>query len=167
VADESTIEALNRMGPAGTITFGQAWGAIGYGDPILTATVTGQQLHDRLEEQWTTASNGTVVFAPLAVSHNVRYSFDASRPVGNRVDPADVIINGEPLDVSRNYRLATTAYTFLGADGYGALGGYTAPFRHIRDFEGWIRYVREHPELSPSQLDRVTDKSGASTAGAD
>lgn len=150
---------------AGAITFGQAWGTIGYGDPILTATVSGKQIHDALEEQWTARSDGTVQFAPLAVSYNVRYSFDAGQPPGNRVDPADVLIDGEALDVTKNYRLATTAYTFLGADGYSALTTFSAPYRHIRDFEGWIKYVRAHPELSPSQLDRVTQKSPASAPG--
>src|SRR5437762_22026 len=52
-----------------------------------------------LEQQWQTQANGTVKFAPLAVSGNVSYAYDASKPVGQRIDPADVKIDGAPLDV--------------------------------------------------------------------
>ncbi|GAA5049480.1 bifunctional metallophosphatase/5'-nucleotidase [Streptomyces similanensis] len=145
----------------GAVTFGQAWNAIGYGDPILTVTVDGRQLHDALEQQWTTAADGTLRFAPLAVSANVRYAFDATGPVGDRVDPADVLVDGRPLDPDRRYRLAATAYTLLGADGFTAFAGFTAPVRHTRDFESFVAFVRAHPRLTPAERDRVTAANSA------
>ncbi|WP_055489414.1 bifunctional UDP-sugar hydrolase/5'-nucleotidase [Streptomyces sp. TP-A0356] len=150
----------------GTITFGQAWSAIGYGDPVLTVTVSGQQLHDALEQQWSKAADGSVRYAPLAVSRNVRYSFDATGAVGDRVDPADVLIDGHRLDVSRRYRLAATAYTLLGADGFAAFAGFTAPVRHVRDFESFVAFVRAHKVLSPAARNRVTARNmSAPSAG--
>lgn len=140
----------------GTVTFGQAWKAIGYGDPILTVTVSGQQLHDALEQQWTTAADGTLRFAPLAVSANVRYTFDATGPVGDRVDPADVLIDDRPLDPARRYRLAATSYTLLGADGFTAFAGFKAPVRHVRDFESFVAFVQEKKQLTPAERNRVT-----------
>ncbi|MFF4214159.1 bifunctional metallophosphatase/5'-nucleotidase [Streptomyces sp. NPDC001796] len=143
----------------GTITFGQAWSAIGYGDPILTVTVSGQQLHDALEQQWSKAADGSLRYAPLAVSRNVRYTFDAGGAVGDRVDPADVLINRHRLDLSRHYRLAATSYTLLGADGFTAFTGFTAPVRHTRDFESFVAFVRARKVLSPAALNRVTARS--------
>ncbi|MGK5630450.1 bifunctional metallophosphatase/5'-nucleotidase [Streptomyces sp. URMC 123] len=142
----------------GTVTFGQAWDAIGYGDPILTVTVTGAQLHDALEQQWTPGTGGELRYAPLAVSHNVRYAFDAAGPVGDRVDPADVLINGEPLDPGRAYRLAATSYTLLGQDGYTAFTGFRDPVRHLRDFESFIAFVKARKVLTPAPLNRVSVK---------
>jgi 5'-nucleotidase len=61
---------------------------------VLTVSLTGTQLDAVLEQQWQTRANGSVKFAPLAVSGNVSYSYDTTRPVGDRVDPADVKIDG-------------------------------------------------------------------------
>ncbi|MEU7551287.1 bifunctional metallophosphatase/5'-nucleotidase [Streptomyces sp. NPDC044571] len=147
---------------AGAVTFGHAWKAVGFGDPIVSATVTGQQIHDALEQQWTTAASGELLFAPLAVSKNVRYSFNALGRVGDRVNPADVFIDGAPLDLARTYRLAAPSYTFLANDGYPALSGFQAPYRHQRDFESFVAYVREKQTLTPTPLTRVTAENTTS-----
>ncbi|MEU9718939.1 bifunctional metallophosphatase/5'-nucleotidase [Streptomyces sp. NPDC047976] len=150
----------------GAVTFGRAWRAVGFGDPVVSATVTGQQIHDALEQQWTTAASGELLFAPLAVSGNVRYTFDARGPVGDRVSPADVLVDGVPLDPARSYRLAAPSYTFLAYDGFGALRGFQAPYRHQRDFESFVAYVRERQTLAPAPLNRVT-AANAARLGAD
>jgi 5'-nucleotidase len=170
-ADLALIAIAPRLGKAviggdlvagtsdGAITFAQALKAVGYGDPVVTATVAGRQIHDVLEQQWTTGANGGVVFAPLAVSHNVRYTFDASRPVGDRVDPADVLIDGCPLDITKKYRLATMAYTFVQGDGYSALAEYSKPVRHVRDYESFVKFIGTHEVLTTAPLDRVSAKN--------
>ncbi|MEV7415388.1 bifunctional metallophosphatase/5'-nucleotidase [Streptomyces sp. NPDC089919] len=140
----------------GAVRFVSAWRAVGYGDPVLSAWVTGRQLHDVLEQQWTRRADGTLQFAPLAVSGNVRYTFDPAGAVGSRVAPEDVLVDGVPLDPDRRYRLAAPAYTFLGADGYPALGGFQEPFTHQRDFESFIGFVRQAGVLAPAATDRVS-----------
>ncbi|WP_308120438.1 bifunctional metallophosphatase/5'-nucleotidase [Streptomyces bambusae] len=150
----------------GAVTFGSAWRAVGFGDPVVSAWVTGQQLHDALEQQWTREADGTVRFAPLAVSANVRYSFDALRPVGDRVAPADVFVDGVALDPARRYRLAALSYTLLAHDGYPALEGFEEPYRHQRDFESFVAFVRESQVLGPQPRDRVTVRN-AGLAAAD
>ncbi|MFE3521252.1 bifunctional metallophosphatase/5'-nucleotidase [Streptomyces sp. NPDC059161] len=144
----------------GTITFDQVRRSVGYGCPIVTATVTGQHIHDALEQQWS-PSGTQLIYAPLAVSANVRYAFDAAAPPGGRVDPAHVLINGVPLDLGATYRLASTSYTFIGADGYPALSGYTEAVRHTRDFESFAAFVRLNSSLSPRELNRVTVINGS------
>ncbi|MFB7668663.1 bifunctional metallophosphatase/5'-nucleotidase [Kitasatospora sp. NPDC056138] len=143
----------------GTVTFGQVFNAVGYGDAIITVTVTGAQIHHALEQQWTDAGGGRLQFAPLAVSQNVRYSFDATGAAGHRVDPRDVLIDGTPLDEARSYRIAMPAYTLIGADGYPAFTGYTQPFRHTRDFESFVEYVKSRKRLTPGPLNRVSVKN--------
>ncbi|MGW8782882.1 bifunctional metallophosphatase/5'-nucleotidase [Streptomyces sp. NPDC055796] len=150
----------------GAVTFGRAWRAVGFGDPIVSATVTGQQIHDALEQQWTTAASGELLFAPLAVSGNVRYTFDTLGRVGDRVDPAEVFVDGVALDLTGTYRLAAPSYTFLANDGYGALSDCQAPYRHQRDFESFVAYVREAQTLTPAPLNRVT-AANTTRRGAD
>ncbi|MFE4872263.1 bifunctional metallophosphatase/5'-nucleotidase [Streptomyces sp. NPDC056682] len=170
-ADLALIALAPRQGPSvintdltldattqGAVSYRKAFNAVGYGNPILTATVTGQTIHDALEQQW--AMKGTVLtYAPLAVSHNVRYTFDAAGSAGNRVNPADVLIDGTPLDPHATYRLATTAYTLIGADDYPALLNHTEPVRHTRDFESFVAYVQSQSVLTPAPLGRVSPRN--------
>ncbi|MFF1777747.1 bifunctional metallophosphatase/5'-nucleotidase [Streptomyces virginiae] len=177
-AELAVVAAAPRVGQAiiagdlvldpasgGAVTFGSAWRAVGFGDPIVSAWVDGQRIHDALEEQWTTTEAGELRFAPLAVSRNVRYSFDARGPVGDRVDPADVFVDGVALDLGRRYRLAAPSYTLLASDGYPALSEFEEPYRHQRDFESFVAYVRETAVLSPQPRGRVTAAAASSTAG--
>ncbi|MEV5596272.1 bifunctional metallophosphatase/5'-nucleotidase [Streptomyces sp. NPDC052496] len=173
-ADLAVIAIAPRIGQAiiagdltydsatgGTVAFAKAWNAVGFGDPIVTATVTGQQIHDALEQQWTVPAGGGLKYAPLAVSANVRYSFDATGAAGDRVDPADVFIDGTALDVTRSYRVAAPSYTLLNQDGYPAFTGFTRPFRHNRDFESFVAYIKERQRIAPAPLNRVTVKNGS------
>lgn len=140
----------------GAVQFVHAWRGVGYGDPIVSVWVTGQQIHDALEQQWTTKEGGGIQYAPLAVSKNVRYSFDSVAAVGYRVDPYDVYIDGQRLQLEQRYRLATLAYTLLGADGYPALTRFEEPFTHQRDFESFVSFVRQAGTLIPAPTDRVS-----------
>ncbi|MCF3175302.1 bifunctional metallophosphatase/5'-nucleotidase [Streptomyces sioyaensis] len=171
-ADLAVIAVAPRVGQAliagdlirdeesdGTVTFAQAWNSVGFGDPIMTVTVTGRQLHDALEEQWAPTAGGGLGYSPLAVSANVRYTFDAAAPVGRRIDPADVFIDGTALDLTRHYRLAAPSYTLINQDGFSAFTGFTAPVRHTRDFESFVSFVRTKKQLAPAPLNRVSVKN--------
>ncbi|MFD7321726.1 bifunctional metallophosphatase/5'-nucleotidase [Streptomyces sp. NPDC059875] len=142
----------------GRILYGESWNVYGYGNPVLTVSVKGRQLDAILEQQWQKQPNGTVKSAPLAVSRNVSYRYDPARPVGDRVSPRDVLINGRPLDPERTYRVAALAYTVIGADGYSAFAGYTAPVRDGADHESFVDYLRAHKKISPAPLNRVRVK---------
>jgi 5'-nucleotidase len=139
----------------GTVLFGEAWNAFGYGNPVLTVTLPGMQLHAALEAQWVPQANGSEKFAPFAVSHNVSYSYDTSKPIGQRVDPAAVRINGKSLDLNQRYRVAALAYTLIGGDGTQVFTGFTDPVRNDRDHEGFIAYLRANPVLTPAPLGRA------------
>ncbi|MGP3691306.1 bifunctional metallophosphatase/5'-nucleotidase [Streptomyces sp. IBSNAI002] len=140
----------------GALQFVHAWRGVGFGDPVVSVWVTGQQIHDALEQQWTTKDDGGMQYAPFAVSKNVRYSFNSVAGVGYRVDPYNVYIDGKRLNLKKRYRLATLAYTLLGADGYPALTEFEEPFTHQRDFESFVNFVRQAGTLVPAPANRVS-----------
>ncbi|MEV6281499.1 bifunctional UDP-sugar hydrolase/5'-nucleotidase [Kribbella sp. NPDC051770] len=151
------VASSNKPGDApGRVLLGESWDAYGYGNPVLTVSLTGAQLDAVLEQQWQPQANGTVKFAPLAVSGNVQYAYDASRSVGDRVAAADVKINGAALDPAKTYRVAALAYTVIGADGYPAFKVATNPVRNNTDHETFADYLRAHRTLTPAPLTRVT-----------
>lgn len=151
----------------GRVLFGEAWNAFGYGNPVLSATVTGAQILTALQDQWKQNANGVVTAAPVAVSGNVSYAVDMTAPPGSRVDAGSVTVDGEPLEAGRDYRLAGLAYTLIEADGTTAFHGFRDPVRHDRDREAFIAYLRAHPRIDPPATTRVRPVNGTSTQGAD
>ncbi|WP_405497014.1 bifunctional metallophosphatase/5'-nucleotidase [Streptomyces sp. NBC_00096] len=145
--------------PDGPVTFQRAWTAVGYGCPLISAEVSGSRLHDALEQQWALDGSGVLTYAPLAVSDNVRYSFDAAGAVGDRVAPGDVLIGGVPLRPEATYRVVTTSYTLTGQDGYPALGQYREPARHRRDSDSFPAYVSALGTLTAVSTGRVRAKA--------
>ena len=131
-------KGTNASDEDGLILWGEAWNAVGYSSPIMTITVTGDTIRQALEQQWRAGT--PEVFSPLAVSDEVRYAFDTSRPIGQRV--TDITVQGRPLDPAASYRIAVNSYTLLGQDGFSALTAFTDPVRHSLDKEGWIRFLR-------------------------
>lgn len=140
----------------GLFFYGEAYAYLGYENPVLTVSLTGDQIRQALEQQWQPQPDGTVKFAPLGVSSNVRGTYDVTQPVGGRVDPAHFLIDGRPLDLAATYRVAGLAYTLIGSDGFSALARFTNPVRNDRDHEGFIKYLRATGTISPSKLDRIT-----------
>ncbi|MFD9302080.1 bifunctional metallophosphatase/5'-nucleotidase [Streptomyces sp. NPDC060048] len=162
----SVINTDLLAGPAldDPVAFERAWRSVGYGCPLVSAEVSGRQIHDALEQQWAVNGSGELTYAPLAVSDNVRYSFDATRPAGDRVAPGDVLIGGAALRPEAAYRVVTTSYTLTGQDGYPALGTYREPARHRRDVEGFPAYVTALGTLEAVSTGRVTAKGAAHLA---
>lgn len=140
----------------GQILFGEAWHAYGYQNPILVVTLTGQQIKQILEEQWTLKGDGTVTFNPIAVSENVHYSFSKNKPINEKINPENVIINGEPLDLNKSYRVAALAYMVIGADGYPTFKQYTDPERVMTDYWAFMEFLEEKQVIEPPELNRVT-----------
>ncbi|GIH16815.1 bifunctional metallophosphatase/5'-nucleotidase [Rugosimonospora africana] len=140
----------------GRLLFGEAWNNFGYGDPVLIVGMTGAAIHAGLEQQWHQQSGGAVTLTPLTVSHNVSYTVDTSAPVGQRIDPTKLLIDGKPIDLNATYRLAALTYTLLGADQTTGFTVYSKPVvRGSRDREAFISYLRAHPTISPAPLNRV------------
>ncbi|MFZ3467929.1 bifunctional metallophosphatase/5'-nucleotidase [Streptomyces sp. 4.24] len=159
----SVVNTDLTAGPAlnDPVAFERAWRAVGYGCPLVSAEVSGRQIHDALEQQWAPDAAGVLTYAPLAVSANVRYSFDSAGPAGDRVAPGDVLIGGAALRPEASYRVVTTSYTLTGQDGYPAFGGYREPARHRRDTDSFPAYVAALGILEAVSTGRVTAKGAA------
>lgn len=160
------LHAADPTEPAdapGRVLFSEAlFGTVyedGIGPAVVTADVTGSQLEELLEGQWQRAADGTVTFRPLAVSDEVRYTYDATRPVGDRVTFGQVRIDGVPLRPYRSYRVATLSTGFVpryAPPGYTALFGATG--QHRTSYSGadaLAGYLSERSPLEPPRLDRV------------
>ncbi len=146
------------LGSRGTVTYGEAWPVAGI-SPITTLAMKGSTVEAVLEQQWIPPAYGCSRLSALATSANFRYTYDLGRPVGDRVDPAKVLINGKPLQLDRTYRVTTSAAMPLHGAQYGYPGfqQYSALDRAPRmGQEVFLNYLRTHPLLKAPSLGRVT-----------
>jgi 5'-nucleotidase len=147
---------------AGEVQYGQAWPVAGI-SPITTLSLKGSTVEAILEQQWIPPAYGCQRLSSLAVSDNFRYTYDLGSPVGNRVDPAKVFINGKRLDLTKTYRVATNAAMPLHGTQYGYPGfqQYTDLVRAPRmGQEVFLNYLRTQRSIKAPALGRVTAVPG-------
>jgi 5'-nucleotidase len=87
-------------------------------DPVIVIKCTGQAILSALE-------NSVCLYPALEgrfpqVS-NIEFTFDQSKPPDSRIVANSVTVAGEPLDLTRIYKLATRGYMGRGKDGFTSL----------------------------------------------
>jgi 5'-nucleotidase len=94
--------------PAGPVTFAQAFSAQPWDDSVIATTLTGADLREALEQQFTAPGKELLQVSGLTW-----------RRAGATV--TDVRVGDEPLDDGRAYRVAVNGALSTGADGFTAL----------------------------------------------
>ncbi|MBC6468682.1 bifunctional metallophosphatase/5'-nucleotidase [Actinomadura alba] len=163
--------AANPANPAdapGQVLFSEvALGTVydsGIGVGLVRGDITGAQLDALLESQWQQAADGSVRYRQMAVSGNVRYTYDPAKPVGHRIDQGDIRIGNRPVRPHATYRIATLANNFFAKN---ATPGFTALFEATKQdrslYNGgdalW-RYLEKMSPVRPPALGRATPVSG-------
>ena len=103
---------------AGDITYGEAFAVQPFGNSLVTLTLTGAQIDRVLEQQWDGQGTSPKV---LQVSNGLTYTWSASGPLGSRVDPSTIKINGTTVDPAASYRVTVNSFLADGGDGFTEL----------------------------------------------
>ncbi|MFC8921132.1 ExeM/NucH family extracellular endonuclease [Cellulosimicrobium sp. NPDC057127] len=143
------------VGEDGVITYAEANAVLPFVNNLWTVTLTGAQVIEMLEQQWQTNEDGTRPSRPylaLGLSDNV--SWTAATADGN-AEPGDnvlsVTIDGEPIDLDAEYRVATFSFLATGGDNFRVFTEGTDPRDSgLVDREAWIAYLADSSPLSPS-----------------
>ena len=98
----------------GPITWGDLLTVQPFGNTLVRMDLTGAQVLTLLEQQWANAERPRL----LQVS-GLRVTYDASRPVGQRVLTVDVA--GAPLDPAATYSVTVNSFMADGGDGFSVL----------------------------------------------
>ncbi len=95
-------------------TFGNAQAVLPFGNTLVVMDLTGAQLRRLLEQQWDrpSASGATI----LQVSQGFTYTWDARRPVGSRVLPGSLKLNGAAIEDGKTYRVVANNFLAEGGD---------------------------------------------------
>lgn len=137
-------------GGRGVVTLAEANAVLPFANNLSSVTLTGESLKRVFEQQWQRDANGAVPSRPylqLGTSDNVRYTFDPTRPEGDRI--TSLRVDGEPIDPEGSYRVAVPTFLAGGGDNFRAFTEGTAVDTGVLDFEAWSAYLRENQPLSP------------------
>ncbi len=107
--------------PAGELTKRDVLSILPFANPVVKVEITGATLRKVLEHGVSqSAESGEPGRFPQV--SGLRFTFDATRPVGSRV--TEVTVGGKPLDEKKNYTLATSSFLAIdGGDGYDMFKG--------------------------------------------
>jgi 5'-nucleotidase len=144
--------------PAGSINYAETFGVQPFSNTVNTVALTGQGIHDVLEQQWATRS-GAPSFLQLSVS-GLTFEFDPRLPVGNRVDAATIRVGGQPLVLTQTYQVVANSFLIAGGDSFGAfVSGRPAGATAItgpNDVDAFNAYLEaQDGAVVPPALDRA------------
>jgi 5'-nucleotidase len=92
----------------------------------------------------------------LQVSGGLTYTWDGAGPLGSRVDPSTIKINGVTVDPAASYRVTVNSFLADGGDGFTILKSGTDRLGGAVDLDALADYLRAHDPIAPTPLDRIT-----------
>ena len=134
----------------GNVTYGEAFAVQPFGNSLVTMTLTGTQIEALLEQQF--RADGNTI---LQVSEGFTYSWSLSAPVGSKVDPASIMIDGTPIDLAASYRVTVNSFLADGGDGFSVLIGGTERLGGDVDLDALVAYFEVNSPVPPGPQDRI------------
>lgn len=139
---------------AGQVTYGEAFTVQPFGNSLVTMTLTGQQIDTLLEQQW----SGGNAASPriLQVSNGLTYTWDAAKPNTDRVNIADIKLNGQPIGASTAYRVTVNSFLADGGDNFAVLRQGTDRLGGDVDLDALTAYFAASSPVAPGPRNRIT-----------
>ncbi len=100
-----------------TVTHGQANIVLPYANTLVLIDLTGAQIRAILEQQWTRKGADSEAYL-LQVSKGFAYTWDKRRPLGQRIVPGTLKLNGVAIDDARVYTVTVNNFLAEGGDGF-------------------------------------------------
>ncbi|WP_235866326.1 ExeM/NucH family extracellular endonuclease [Serinibacter arcticus] len=133
------------------VTYAEANAVLPFVNNLWTTTLTGAQFKVLLEQQWQTNADGSIPSRPylqLGLSDNVSYTFDATRPMGDRI--TSITVDGGVIDPAAEYRVGTFSFLATGGDNFRIFTqGTNTRDSGLVDRDAWIEYITASSPLSP------------------
>lgn len=135
----------------GAITFGDVFASQPFRNRLVTMTLTGSQLKDMLEQQWLDPKRPRI----LQVSNGFSYTWDAAKPLGERVIADKMTLNGRPIEAGSGYRVTLNDYLAVGGDGFTVAKQGTSPQYGGYDADALFAFFRAHGPVGPLPPTRI------------
>ena len=158
--DGSAVIALTNPGGIRTDIIPKENGAVSYGElfasqpfrnRLVTMTLSGSQLKDMLEQQWLDPKRPRI----LQVSIGFSYSWDASKPLGERVIADKMTLNDKPIEPATGYRVTVNDYLAVGGDGFTVAKQGASPQYGGYDADALFAFFKAHGPIGPLPPTRI------------
>lgn len=138
----------------GNVTYGEMFTVQPFGNSMVTMTLTGAQIERLLEEQFAGCTLATARI--LQVSEGFTYTWSASGPVCDKVDPATIMLNGVVIDPAANYRVTVNSFLADGGDSFPILIQGTDRLGGAVDTDAFEAYFLANSPVVPGPQNRIT-----------
>lgn len=133
------------------ITFGDVFTVQPFGNSIVTLSLTGKQIRDVLEQQWSGANAATVRI--LQPSKEFSYSYKKDNSASPRA--SNILVAGQALDDSKVYRVTVNSFLADGGDNFTVLKEGKNSVGGGQDIDALEKYVSLHSPLTAPKTDRI------------
>jgi 5'-nucleotidase len=136
----------------GTVRYEDLFAAQPFSNALMTITLSGAQLLQALEQQWLGQARPRL----LQVSRGLSYTWDAARPVGQRIVPGSLQLDGIAIATEQRLRVTVNAYLASGGDNFTALAenGSNA-HTGMMDIDALEQYFRRAGTVAPGSPARI------------
>jgi 2',3'-cyclic-nucleotide 2'-phosphodiesterase (5'-nucleotidase family) len=143
---------------AGDVTFGDAFTVQPFNNFVVSMSMTGQQIIDLLNQQWSGGNAGTNRQI-LQVSDGFSYRWQKAAP-GPVLDESSVKIKGAPLVKTQTYRVVANNFLSDGGDGFAGFASATNKVVGGLDIDAFADYLEAftaaHGPWAPPTTPRIT-----------
>jgi len=137
----------------GNVTYGEMFTVQPFGNSMVTMTLTGAQIERVLEEQFAGCTLASARI--LQVSAGFTYTWIASGPVCDKVDPATIKLNGVVIDPAASYRVTVNSFLADGGDSFPTLKLGTDRLGGAVDTDAFEAYFKAHSPVAPGPQNRI------------
>jgi 5'-nucleotidase len=160
-ADAGAQVALMNPGGLRANLSGDASGQVRYEDlfavqpfynNLVTLTLTGAQLQRALEQQWLNQPRPRV----LQVSRGFTYTWDNSKPPGQRIVPGSLKLNGVAVEPQQRLRVTVNSFLAGGGDNFSVFKQDGQDARTgMMDIDAFERYLAALGTVAPVTAPRI------------
>ncbi len=155
VRAELTYGQISGGEQPGQVTYEEAFAVQPFANDLVTLSMTGTQIHALLEQQWSALPGGGIKQTTLFASAGFGYAIDAGAPIGSRVDPSTITLDGATISPAATYRVTVSAFLATGGDGFTTFSGGTGNTPGGVDVDALVGYLGGHPGLAPPATNRA------------
>jgi 5'-nucleotidase len=139
-----------------SVTFGDSFTVQPFGNSLVVMTLTGAQIKTLLEQQWLNQDRPRI----LHISEGFSYTYDDSKPAGEKVVASTMKLGTETLDPAKSYRIVVNSFLADGGDRFEVLKAGTNRLGGELDLDALQAYLaameKAGKPVGQQTLNRIT-----------
>ncbi len=139
----------------GNVTFGEAFTVQPFGNSLVTMTLTGAQIEQLLEQQFTGCPNNQPFNRILQVSNGFSYTWNSQGVDCDKIDPNDITLNGEVIDPLADYRITVNSFLADGGDLFTVLVEGGDRLGGALDLDALEAFFLDNAPVAPTGATRI------------